>query len=85
MAFLLRIRLFVRDLLDELPVVWDLARMHDCERNGGHRYGPVEQDFAGSVMAHRTCSRCGTSELLPHTHGTGNGATNSADSYTIWR
>ncbi len=57
-----RLRLFVRDYMDEFPVVWCLARTRDCLRNGGHRYGEPEDTSIGFM---RTCSRCGCGESVP--------------------
>lgn len=62
MSFLRRVRLFVRDYLRELPIVWSLARTSDCERSGGHRFGEWGEDRLMARVA-RECSRCGVSEL----------------------
>lgn len=64
-----RIRLFLRDYLSEFGIAWSVARHRDCERNDGHRWGDAHHDdLLGRV---RTCSRCGTSEMLTTTTGTG--------------
>lgn len=74
MRKLRRARLFVRDYFDELPMVWSLARMRDCERWGGHYWeGFIIDPLLGYG---RQCSGCGTFETsgaapIPPTSGTG--------------
>lgn len=58
-----RIWLFVKDFVEEVQPAWDLARMRDCARYGGHRWGPKHRDPV-MVLA-RTCSRCRVTEAVP--------------------
>lgn len=68
--WLRRIALFVRDYVDEFPMVWSLTRARDCERWGGHYWGPVEpSELLGGYA--RECSGCGTSESVSPTNYTG--------------
>jgi len=59
--------LFTRDFLSEVRGAWSLARMWDCERHGGHRWGEQfhDPDFLQG-LGHR-CSRCGCWESVPPT------------------
>jgi hypothetical protein len=57
-----RLRLFVRDYIEEFPVAWSLARTRDCERNGGHRWTEPHVD---PVLGYgKTCKRCGCGEMV---------------------
>lgn len=56
--------LFARDYCDEFGCAWSIARIRDCERNGGHRWGEIEHDSV-LKMTGCTCSRCGTFESRP--------------------
>lgn len=61
-------RLFIRDYCSEFGIAWSLARMRDCDRNGGHRWGPATKDETFGLS--RICGRCGTLETLHETRGT---------------
>jgi hypothetical protein len=63
-----RVYLFARDYFSEFGIAWSLARMHDCERNGGHRWGDVQPDE--TMGRGQTCSRCGTFRGVTKTSGT---------------
>lgn len=52
-----RIILFACDWWEETTAAWSLARMRDCERNGGHQWGAFEDSAQG-----RLCRRCGALE-----------------------
>lgn len=71
-----RARLFARDYFNEFGIAWSLARMRDCERNSGHRWGPVSADDLFGLS--RTCARCGTAESVKETHSTGSTTTPTA-------
>jgi hypothetical protein len=64
-----RVRLFVRDLWEELPAVWWTARTRDCERNGGHRWGRAAYNETMQMWG-RDCSRCGCWQTTSPTQGT---------------
>lgn len=85
MSPLKRLRLFIADLLHEAAPAWGLARMRDCERSGGHRWGTVAYDQICAGPAHE-CERCGCSESvsLPHLYWNGGAtATATATHYTV--
>jgi hypothetical protein len=64
-----RVAFFARDWWDEMPAAWSLARMRDCERNGGHQWGKPYDDEV--LKSHgRECGRCGTFEMVAQTTGT---------------
>jgi hypothetical protein len=76
-----RIRLFIRDWWEEMPLAWSIARMRDCERSGGHQWGEMHYDEVfGSYRS--VCQRCGTGDYtLPTTTGTT--ATNTTTTYRV--
>lgn len=59
-----RLAYFLGDLIDQAQTGWSVARTYDCERNGGHRYGPegLDEIVGWSVV----CSRCGVTESRRH-------------------
>ena len=60
-----RLGMFIRDYCDEFGTAWSIARMRDCERNGGHRWGAPHDD---EVLGHaKTCQRCGCGEAVQRT------------------
>lgn len=60
--------LFIRDWWSELPSAWDIARMRDCDRQGGHVWArPAVDDFFGLGI---TCKRCKVFQSLHKTDGT---------------
>lgn len=67
LSFPRRVWLFARDYFNEFGVAWSLARMRDCDRNGGHRWSEPAEDLIGYG---RTCERCGCSEYIYRTSGT---------------
>lgn len=77
-----RVWLFARDYFSEFGVAWSIARCHDCERNGGHRWGPATDD---PLFGHgRTCTRCGMAEAVYPTSGTGWSSSNHGHALT-WK
>jgi hypothetical protein len=61
-----RLRLFLRDLVSECLAVWGVARMRDCERRGGHRWGEPHGNDLFLVWA-QECSRCHCSRSVART------------------
>ncbi len=70
-----RLRLFVRDYIQEFGTVWAIARSNDCDRNGGHRWQPGVNGFWCSINAQvpHTCARCGSTKMVQVSSTTGSG------------
>ena len=54
-----RARSFLWEFIEGIKVAWDFAVMHDCEANGGHRWGPGDPDCLSMMGPHNVCTRCG--------------------------